>query len=119
MDKKFFCDRCLNHFKNLYQLQSHVSNCYEMNRCVIEMPPEDDCIIRFNNFKNQLQTPFIIYADIETLLKKPDNQFCTSSSTKAYQQHEAYSIGLLFKCRYDDSKTYYKSFRGKDCIKQY
>jgi len=34
-----------------------------------------------------------------------------------YQEHEPYSIGYYVKCSYDDSLSYYRSYRGKDCIR--
>ncbi|XP_031619421.1 uncharacterized protein LOC116338364, partial [Contarinia nasturtii] len=80
------------------------------------MPTEDNCTIKFENFKNQLRVPFIIYADIETYLKETNEQVFDSEKTKAYQKHEPYSIGYYFKSLYDDSQSYYKSKRGSDCI---
>lgn len=115
--KKHFCDRCLNYFVDVIKLEEHRVECFVMNDCVIEMPSKDECIMKFQNFKNQLYVPFIIYADIETLLKEPNQSFGQSEKTVAYQQHGPYSLGYYFKCSYDDSKSYYKSSRGENCIK--
>lgn len=112
----FFCDRCLNFFQKLEGLKKHRNHCMQQNEYAIEMPGADNNIIKFKNWKNQLECPFIVYADVEALLKAPDLQFCKSSSTIAYQQHEVYSIGYYFKCSFDDSKSYYASKRGPDCI---
>lgn len=114
--KKFYCDRCLNYFVEEAKLEEHKLECFERNDCVIEMPSKDESIMKFQNFKNQLNVPFIIYADIETLLKEPTDSFGQSGSTVAYQQHEPYSIGFYFKCSYDSKFSYYKSKRGPDCI---
>lgn len=115
--KKLFCDRCLNYFYDQQKLESHTEKCPLQNECTIEMPTAENNIIRFKNIGNQLKAPFIIYADIETLLKEPTTQFCsTSENTRAYQQHEAFSIGYYFHCLFDNTKSYYSSFRGEDCI---
>lgn len=118
VSKKCFCDRCSNHFVNPDRLNTHIEQCMQQNEHAIEMPNEDNRIIRFKNFQNQLQDPFIIYADIETLLKFPNANFCKSeaANTTAYQQHEAFSIGYYFKCMRDNTKSYYKSTRGENCI---
>lgn len=63
-----------------------------------------------------METPFIIYADVEALLKKPTEEFCKSGSTTAYQEHEVYSIGYYLKCSFDESASFYKAKRGPDCI---
>lgn len=39
----------------------------------------------------------------------------TKSSHK-YQKHVPYSAGYYFKCTYDDSLSFYKSYRGLDCM---
>lgn len=114
--KLYFCDRCLNHFRSDSKLQAHKVCCFKQNDCQIEMPGCDENIIEFKNYNKQLKVPFIIYADVESILKKPDIQFSKSENTVAYQQHEAYSVGYYFKCTYDDTKCFYKSKRGPTCI---
>lgn len=59
----------------------------------------------------------MIYADVETLLKKPSTEkFCKNGDTVALQQHEVYSVGYRFECSYDDTKSYYRSRRDPDCV---
>lgn len=115
--KKLFCDRCLNYFTKLEQLEKHREECMKQNECQIEMPTTEDNKIEFNNFKRQLKVPFVIYADVESMLKKPTMKFCNndSANTTAYQEHEAYSIGYYFHCLYDESLSYYKKHRGRNC----
>lgn len=114
--KKHFCFRCLNYFIDLYKFEAHKVECNIRNDCVIEMPTTENNKMAFKNYKNQLQVPFIIYADIEALLKSPEQQPNGTDKTIVYQQHEAYNIAYYFKCSYDDKKSYYRSNRGKNCI---
>lgn len=114
--KKLFCDRCLNHFTKLEKLESHRLNCLNQNEYQIIMPTEEENFIQFENHNKKLRMPFVIYADIESLLKEPEIEFCQSSSTRAYQQHEAFSVGYYFKCSYDNSLSYYRSMQGPQCI---
>ncbi|KAJ8666080.1 hypothetical protein QAD02_007742 [Eretmocerus hayati] len=37
----------------------------------------------------------------------------------AFQKHEPYCVGLYFHDRYDDSRCFYKTFRGRDCAQQF
>lgn len=114
--KVFICDRCLLHFTSYMQRHEHIAYCRKQNHCKIEMPLPGKNIIKFKNHKNQLQVPFIIYADIESLLKKPENENFDNGTTKIYQHHETYSVGYYFKSMYDDSMSYYRSNRGPQCI---
>ena len=36
----------------------------------VEMPKEDNNILKHNQGENSMKVPFIIYADLESLLKK-------------------------------------------------
>lgn len=88
------------------------------NICKIEMPKEDENIIRFKNYHNELAVPFIVYADVESILKPPTDLFCNSTGNKttAYQQHETYSVGFYLKCNFNLSNSFYRAYRGRDCI---
>lgn len=115
-NKKFFCDRCLNYFRKREQLEKHIINCANQNVCQIELPHGKNDHIEFKNYKNQVKCPFIIYADVEALLKQPPENLSFGASTAALQQHEVYSVGYYLKCSYDDTKSYYKAKRGPDCL---
>lgn len=114
--KKLFCDRCLNHFWLESKMKKHNVYCLRQNECQIIMPTFDEDILEFKNYKKQLMVPFIVYADVESILKIPEIKFCKSESTQAYQQHEVHSIGYYFKCLHDDSLSYYNCRRGPDCV---
>lgn len=110
-----FCDRCLQHFQSNERLNLHLEACMNQNFCRIIMPEKN--IIEFADFRKELPVPFIVYADIESILKPTTKKISASDSTTAYQEHEVHSIGYYFHCRYDNTKSYYKSRRGLDCVK--
>lgn len=115
--KKFMCDRCLNYFGRVDIYEKHRKLCEKMNEYAIEMPSEPDNFVTFKNFRNTLKTPFIIYADTEAILKKPEKEvYSATCSTQVQNQHEVYNIGYYFKCDYDEKKSFYASYRGKDCV---
>lgn len=116
--KKYICDRCLNFFTEEAILCKHMTHC--TSEYHIEMPCEDEKWINFQNHEYQLRAPFVIYADTEAFLKplsQSESVFNKECCTKAYQEHNMYSVGYYFKCEFDDSKSYYRSSGIRhDCI---
>lgn len=115
--KIFLCDLCLNYFASEFKLNEHLKQCSDINKCKIQMPTKAQKYISFKNFNRKLEVPFIIYADIESILK-PVSEIETEITPKgAYQKHIPNSIGFYFHCRYDNSLSFYKSYAGEDCMK--
>ncbi|CAH1110639.1 unnamed protein product [Psylliodes chrysocephalus] len=110
--KKFICDRCLNYFFNENRLKDHSILCQKLNDYKITFPKEK--VVKFKNFINKQKTPFIVYADFESMLL-PINDKINIKTTK-YQKHTAFSCGYYLKCDYDNSLSYFKSYRGIDCM---
>lgn len=109
----FSCDRCLMYFHNEEKLESHLNDCILLNECAVQMPTEGNHILEFKNYQHQLETPFVIYADTEAILKRViendiEDQFCAGNNTQTYQKHIPFAVGLYFKCAYayDDSLSY-------------
>lgn len=73
--RTYFCDRCLNFFYKQDKLNKHIENCLQQNECAIVMPEENTSTMEFKNYHNQVVTPFVVYADLETLLNKDDSNF--------------------------------------------
>ena len=59
--------------------------------CYIEMP-EKDTFIKYHPGVKSMRSPFAVYADIESLLKKMDNCINdpSKSSTTKINEHEMY-----------------------------
>ena len=83
------------------------------------MPDEDNNILEYVPGKNSLRVPFIIYADLECLLKKIDT--CSNNYDKSYTEkkamHKPSGASLITCCSFDKSKNEQKYYRGKDCMK--
>ncbi|XP_018355119.1 PREDICTED: uncharacterized protein LOC108756057 [Trachymyrmex septentrionalis] len=114
-NKKYFCDRCLHYFGTNEKLQSHTTDCQKINDCAIRLPSEDEKWLQFGNHCNKERVPFVVYADLECVLRKtePDRE---DASSYAYQRHEVFSIGYYVRCSYDDALSSYQFRRDKDCI---
>lgn len=112
--KVFICDRCLNYFSTQSKLDVHITDCSKINNCKINFPKYD--YVEFKNFIYKEKVPFIIYADFESILKCVKDDDSKIGNSFKYQKHEVYSAGYYLKCAYEDSLSYFKSYRGLDCM---
>ncbi|XP_066157649.1 uncharacterized protein [Euwallacea fornicatus] len=105
--KIYICDRCLNYFPNNDKLIQHGTLCEKKNTCKISFPTYD--YVQFQNYIFKQTTPFVVYADFESILESANVKGC-------YQEHKAFSVGYFFKCSYDDSLSFYRMYQGIDCL---
>ena len=85
----------------------------------VEMPKEDNKILCFG--EKLVKIPFIIYADLESLLEKMNtchNNPKTLSTTKI-NKHTASGYSLFTNCSIDTTKNKLNYHRGKSCIKNF
>ena len=68
----FYYLNCLRSFKTENELKSHEKVCKSKDSCRIVTPSEKDIILEFNQYMKSDKMPYIIYADIESLIKKID-----------------------------------------------
>ncbi|XP_036138928.1 uncharacterized protein LOC118644448 [Monomorium pharaonis] len=106
--------RCLHYFSSEEKLNAHDVNCKTLNNCIIRLPDEDDKLLRFQNYRNKEQLPFVVYADLECVLQKTEPD--TNNTSYTYQHHQVFSIGYYVRCSYDTSLSMYRFRRGNDCV---
>lgn len=112
----FICERCLNYFYKKKKLINHSKLCRDVNKCAIILPSEEKKFLEFKNHKNQLFNPVVIYYDIECILKKVVDD---EKEQRAYQKHEIFCIGLYVVNRWDEEKSFYKRFYGKNVAQKF
>ena len=87
--------------------------------CYVEIPKEDNRILKCNHGEKYMKVRFIIYADLESLVEKRitcHNNLKKTSTTKI-RKHTP-SGYLLFKhCLFNTTKHKLDCCRGKDCMK--
>ena len=103
LTKRFFCLRCFNSFNCENSLKNHKEYC-GTSECININMPEKGSVLKFKNYCNSEKVPFVIYADMESLLNPiqscdPNPQ---SSYTKKYQKHQPISYSYYIKC-FDDN----------------
>ena len=79
---------CLNWFHSYTtknKLKNHENVCKNYDYCYVEMRNEDNKILKYNHGEKSMKIPFIIYADLKSLLEKMStchNNPKNSSTTK-------------------------------------
>ena len=103
-------DQCLHYFYSKDILKKHKVDYTQLNKCKIKLPIPQDNILSFKNYNRQTKVLYIIYANFECLLKPIEDD----EASRAFQEHEAYSIGYYLKCSFHDSRSGYHSYRQKE-----
>ena len=120
-NEDFYCLNCFHSYRTLDKLKKHERVCDDHDYCHVDMPEEGKNILKYSPGDKSLKAPFIIYADLECLLKK--EQSCENSPKNSYTQRKAkhkpsgYSLSLI--CSFDETKNRRKFYRRKDCIKKF
>ena len=81
----FYWLNCFNSYCTNEKLKEHRNVCENHDYCYVVMPKKDNKILKFNQGEKSLKAPFIIYADLESLLEKMNtchNNPEKSSTTK-------------------------------------
>ena len=65
----FYCLNCFHSYRTLNKLKKHERVCNNHDYCRVDMPKEHEKI-KYLPGEKSLKVPFIIYADLECLLKK-------------------------------------------------
>ena len=116
-----FCFRCLNPFWSHKSLEKHWEYCKNHEAVKINMP-EKGTILKFKHHERSEKLPFIIYADMEALIKEMQN--CDpnplNSYTKKYQKHEPISFSYYIKS-FDDNvyKSKLRMYTGEDAMEKF
>ena len=63
---------CFHFFRTENELKSHKKVCINKDFCGIAMPSEKDKILEIKHYMKPDEVPYIIYTDIESLIKKRD-----------------------------------------------
>ena len=76
-----------NHDGDFWRLEKHERICKDHDFCHVKMPDQNNKILKYNSGQKSLKAPFIIYADLECLLKKIDT--CQNNTEKSYTEKKS------------------------------
>ncbi|XP_076660867.1 uncharacterized protein LOC143364356 [Halictus rubicundus] len=97
---------CIRNLSRLVSSQLS-KNSHRMHVCDREIRRSEDMWVRFSNYAYKERAPFVIYADLECLLEKHEEQ--SRGARTQYQHHHAFSIGYYMHCGYDASLCEYQA----------
>ena len=66
----FYYLNCFHSYRTKNKLKEHERVCNDHDYCYVEMPNKGNKILKFINGEKALKAPAIIYAELESLLKK-------------------------------------------------
>ena len=117
----FYCLNCFHAYRTRHKLEKHRNICENRDYCQVEMPNEDNKIIKHNQAGKSIRSPFIIYADLECLLEKISTGHSNpnESSTTEINKHTPSDYSLFTHCSFDKTKSKLDYYRGDDCIKKF
>ena len=96
----FYCLNCFQSYTTKNKLKKH-------DYCYVEMPERDNKILKYNYGEKSMKVPFIIYADLESLVEKMNtcyNNLEKSSITKINNQIPS-GYSLFTYCLFDTTKN--------------
>ena len=116
----FYCLNCFNPYTTENKLKEHEEICNNHNSYHLEMPKQDEKILKYIHGEKSLKVPFAIYLDLECLLKK--EQSCQNNPNKSHTEkkaiHESSGRVLFTSCSFDEKENKLNYYRGKDCIEK-
>ena len=117
----FYCLNCFQSYITENKLRKRKKVCESHDYCYVEMPEEDNKILKYNQGDKSMKVSFIIYADLESLLEKTNTGYNNpekSSSTKIIK--DTPSVYSLFtQGSFDTTKNNLDYYRGKNCMKNF
>ena len=101
----FYCLNCFHSYRTKRLLKMHNNVCENNDFCYVEMP-EGDAKVKYHHGVKSMRAPFVMYADLESLLKKMDT--CINdpekSSTTKINKHEICGYSLITHCSFDEKR---------------
>ena len=117
---QFYCLNflhCSYSAKNRFIKQEKL--CNKHNYCHIEMPKKYNNILKYNDGKESLKSPFVIELDIGYILKKEHS--CQNNPEKSFterkSQHEPSGWAIFTKCSFDITTNRLDFTEGKIVLK--
>ena len=102
---EFYCLNYLHPNRTENKLKNYENVCKNLDYRYVKMPEEDNKILKYNHGEKSMKVPFIIYAGLESLLKKIST--CHNpekSSTTKINEHTPSDYSLITQSSFDATK---------------
>ena len=94
----FYCLNCFRAYATENKLEKHRKVCKKYDYCYVEIPEEDNKILKYNYGEKSMMEPFVIYFDLESCYNDPEK-----SSTSKINNHTPSGYSF-FMCSLFDAK---------------
>ena len=117
----FYCLNCFHAYRTKTKLETHKKICENHDYYHAEMPNEDNKIIKYNQEEKSIKSLFIIYADLECLLKRISTCYnnLEESSATEINKHTPSGYSLFTRCSFHKTKNKLDYYRGEYCMKKF
>ena len=108
------CPSCLSYFVCKDRYETHIRLC-KKDRTQYVFPEEGEAELGFSSFNSMVNAPFVIYADLETMICK--EEMVRRGKTRSKRRHVPISVGALTVCK--DRPEFGSApflYMGSDCI---
>ena len=109
----FYCLNCFHSYSTKNKLKT--------DDCYVEMPNEDNKILKYNHGEKSLKAPAIVYADLDCLLEKMHS--CENNLEKSYTEkkteHTPSGYSLFTNCSFDATKSKLDCYKEKDRMEKF
>ena len=103
----FYCLNCFHSYCTLNKFKKHERVCNDHDYCHVDMSEKGKNILKYSSGDKSLKLPFIVYADLECLLKK--EQSCQNNPKNSYTErkvkHKPLGYSLSLNCSFDETKN--------------
>ena len=106
-----YCLNCFHSYRTHNNLKMHERVCNN----------HDYCLLKYRSQDKSLKAPFVIYPDLEYLLKKKQTRQnnLENSCTERKVAHKPSGYPLSLNCSFDETKNRRKFYRRKDKVRDH
>ena len=98
----FYCLNCFQSYTTENKLKKHKKGCENHDYYDVEMPEENNKILKYNQGEKSMKVPFIIYADLECLLENmntchdnPEKLSATKINKHTSSGYSLFTVNLI------------------------
>ena len=92
----FYCLNCFHSYRTKNKVKKHERVYNDHDYCYVDIPNEDNKILKYNHGEKSLKAPGIIYADLECLLEKMHS--CQNNHGKYFTEKKLCICLLVTHC---------------------
>ena len=117
----FYCLSCFHSYRTKNKLEAHKKICGNCDYCHVDMPTKDNNTIKYNQGEKSIKLPFVVYADLESLLEKISICYNNpkKSLTTKINKHKPSGYSIFTHCSFDKLKNKLSYYRGEDCMTKF